>query len=104
MAATINGQKITIRELAEECIDRHGTDVLEGTINRRLLDQALRKKNLKVSDADLQGRDRPGRGGDGQNQARRRAGHRSLARASHQGRKHHARSCTFATKSGRRWR
>ena len=54
VAATINAQKITVRELAEECIDRHGTDVLDGTINRRLLDQALRKKNLKVSDADLQ--------------------------------------------------
>ena len=44
VAAIINGQKITIRELAEECIERHGTDVLEGTINRRLLDQALRKR------------------------------------------------------------
>jgi parvulin-like peptidyl-prolyl isomerase len=54
VAATINGQRITIRDLAEECIERHGTDVLEGTINRRLLDQALRKKNLKVNDADLQ--------------------------------------------------
>ncbi|HEV3137927.1 MAG TPA: peptidylprolyl isomerase, partial [Pirellulales bacterium] len=54
VAATIDGQRITIRELAEECIDRHGTDVLEGTINCRLLDQALRKKNLKIVDADLQ--------------------------------------------------
>ncbi len=53
VAATINGQKITLRELSEECIERHGHDVLEGTINRRLLDQALRKRNLKVSDADL---------------------------------------------------
>src|SRR5205823_6380399 len=47
VAATINAQRITIRELAEECIERHGTEVLEGTINRRLLDQALRKKKLK---------------------------------------------------------
>ena len=54
VAAMINGQKITMRELAEECIDRHGNDVLEGTINRRLLDQALRKRNLKVTDADLE--------------------------------------------------
>jgi parvulin-like peptidyl-prolyl isomerase len=53
IAATINDQKISIRDLAEECIDRHGTDVLEGTINRRLLDQALRKKSLKVSDEDI---------------------------------------------------
>ena len=31
VAAMINDQKITMRELAEECIERHGTDVLEGT-------------------------------------------------------------------------
>jgi parvulin-like peptidyl-prolyl isomerase len=53
VAALINGQKITIRELSDECIDRHGKDVLEGAINRRLLDQALRKRNIKITDADL---------------------------------------------------
>jgi parvulin-like peptidyl-prolyl isomerase len=53
VAALINGQKITIRELSEECIDRHGKDVLEGAINRRLLDQALRKRNIKITDVDL---------------------------------------------------
>jgi len=53
VAAVINGQKIMIRELAEECIDRHGKDVLEGAINRRVLDQALRKRNMKISDAEL---------------------------------------------------
>ncbi len=53
VAAVINDQKITIRELAEECIERHGTDVLEGAINRRLLDQAIRKQNLKVADAEI---------------------------------------------------
>jgi parvulin-like peptidyl-prolyl isomerase len=53
VAATINGQKITIRELSEECVERHGNDVLEGAINRRLLDQALRKKNLKIADDEI---------------------------------------------------
>lgn len=53
VAATINGQKITVRELAEECMERHGGEVLEGTINRKLLDQALRKRKLAVSDSDL---------------------------------------------------
>ena len=55
VAAVINDQKITIRELAEECIDRHGNDVLDGTIHRRLLDQELRRRNLKVVDADVMG-------------------------------------------------
>lgn len=53
VAAVINGQKITLRELAEECMERHGGDVLEGTINRRLLEQALRKRKLAVSDGEL---------------------------------------------------
>lgn len=49
----VNGQKITVFDLAEECIERHGSDVLEGTINRRILDQQLRKRNLKVTDAEI---------------------------------------------------
>ncbi len=53
IAAIVNGQNVTVLELAEECIQRHGTDVLDGTINRRILDQALRKRNLKVTDADI---------------------------------------------------
>ena len=81
VAATINGQKITVRELAEECIDRHGNDVLEGTINRQLLEQALRKKNLKIGRRRHRRRNRPRRGGDGQDQGRRRARRRGLARA-----------------------
>jgi parvulin-like peptidyl-prolyl isomerase len=54
MAATINGQTITLLELAEECIERHGEDVLDGAINRRLLDQSLRRRKLAVSSADLE--------------------------------------------------
>lgn len=53
VAAVINGQKITLRELAEECMERHGSDVLEGTINRRLLEQALKKRKLAVSEGEL---------------------------------------------------
>ncbi len=53
VAGVINGQKIAIRELAEVCVDRHGEDVLEGTINRRLLEQALRRQNITVTREDL---------------------------------------------------
>jgi parvulin-like peptidyl-prolyl isomerase len=55
VAAVINSQTITILELAEECIDRHGADVLQGTIHRKLLDQALRRRKLQVTDADIEG-------------------------------------------------
>jgi len=55
VAAVCNGHKIGVRELAEMCIERHGEEVLEGTINRRLLEQALKKRNLTVTEADLDG-------------------------------------------------
>ena len=53
VAATINGQKISIQQLAEECIVRNGKDVLDGEINRRLLQQALKKKSQQVAEADI---------------------------------------------------
>lgn len=53
VAARINGNSVTIRELAERCIERHGEEVLEGTINHRLIEQAARKNNVTISDADL---------------------------------------------------
>jgi parvulin-like peptidyl-prolyl isomerase len=53
VAALINGQRVNDRELAELCIDRHGEEVLEGTINLRLLEQACRRQNVEVSDADV---------------------------------------------------
>ena len=53
VAATINGQKISIQQLAEECVVRNGKDVLDGEINRRLLQQALKKKNQQVTEADI---------------------------------------------------
>jgi parvulin-like peptidyl-prolyl isomerase len=54
VAAIINGRQISIRELADECLDRYGDDVLEGAINRKIIDQAMRKRNAKLSDADIE--------------------------------------------------
>lgn len=53
-AAVINGHQITLGQLAEQCIDRHGIEVLEGTINRTLIQQACRKRSITVTEADLQ--------------------------------------------------
>ena len=53
LAAVINDRQITLRELAEECIDRHGTEVLEGTISRHLLEQACRAKKITITQQDL---------------------------------------------------
>jgi parvulin-like peptidyl-prolyl isomerase len=54
IAAIVNDQRITVAQLAAECVKRHGNDVLEGEINRKLLVQALAKAKKTVTDADLQ--------------------------------------------------
>ena len=54
VAATINNQPVSLRELQEECISRHGVEVLEGEINRKILQQELTRRQLSVSEADLE--------------------------------------------------
>ena len=49
----INGEPITIRELALECIDRHGKEVLEGTINRTLLEVECKKRGITITEKDM---------------------------------------------------
>ncbi len=51
---TSQGQiSITLAELAEQCILRHGKEVLQGMIQRRLIEQACKKQNVTVTEADL---------------------------------------------------
>ncbi|MBN2128130.1 MAG: peptidylprolyl isomerase [Sedimentisphaerales bacterium] len=52
-AAVVNGQTITVRQLSEECLSRHGKDVLEGEINRLLLIQELRRVAKAVNEQDI---------------------------------------------------
>lgn len=54
VAAVINGQQLSLAMVGEECAKRHGLDVLEGEINRKLLTQALRRAKKQVSQGDLQ--------------------------------------------------
>lgn len=53
VAALVNGEKITMRELAEACLDRHGAEALEGLIERRLILQALRRAQKEVTPEDI---------------------------------------------------
>ncbi|MEZ6111084.1 MAG: peptidylprolyl isomerase [Pirellulaceae bacterium] len=53
VAAIINGRQITIRDLSEECITRYGETVIDGEINRKLLLQAMKRKNTTVAEQDL---------------------------------------------------
>jgi parvulin-like peptidyl-prolyl isomerase len=54
VAAIVNGETITLRQVAEECIERHGIEMLDGLISRHLLQQALKKKKIQVTEADME--------------------------------------------------
>jgi parvulin-like peptidyl-prolyl isomerase len=54
VAALINGRQILLGELAEDCIARHGIEVLDGEINRAILTQELKRRNLAVTQADVE--------------------------------------------------
>lgn len=54
VAALVNGRRITLRELAEACIEWHGKEVLETTIDRRLLEQACKRQKIAIGPKDLE--------------------------------------------------
>ncbi|MEI6255677.1 MAG: peptidylprolyl isomerase [Planctomycetota bacterium] len=53
IAALVNGLPIPLARVREKCIDRHGADVLEILITRRLVDQALSREKRIVTQADI---------------------------------------------------
>jgi parvulin-like peptidyl-prolyl isomerase len=53
VAAIVNNRTLTLNELAEECIRRHGVEVLEGTISRVILDQYCNQEEIRVSEQDI---------------------------------------------------
>jgi parvulin-like peptidyl-prolyl isomerase len=53
VAAVINGKQISVARLSEECVLRHGNDVLDSLINVTLLKQALNRRGAKVEREDL---------------------------------------------------
>ncbi len=53
VAATVNGRQIPLEQLAAECITRHGQEVLDGEVNRKILQQELKRKNATVDQADI---------------------------------------------------
>ncbi|MDZ7620263.1 MAG: peptidylprolyl isomerase, partial [Patescibacteria group bacterium] len=53
VAAIINGRNIAVEQLGEECVVRHGLEVLERSISRVLIEQACKKQQVTVTEADL---------------------------------------------------
>ncbi|NIL98405.1 MAG: peptidylprolyl isomerase [Planctomycetales bacterium] len=53
VAATLNGHPVTMAELQNACIARHGKQVLENMINRALLQTEMAKARLQVTQQEL---------------------------------------------------
>ena len=53
VAALVNGEQIAYRDLAEQCVARHGQEILDGMIDRKLLEVACRRQNIVVSAKDI---------------------------------------------------
>lgn len=53
VAATIGGRPIPMPEFVKACLDRHGEEVLQGLIGRKLIEIEARNNNISVTDADL---------------------------------------------------
>jgi parvulin-like peptidyl-prolyl isomerase len=55
VAATIYDDEISIRELADQCIARHGQEVLEGMISHSILELECRRRSVTISDREIDG-------------------------------------------------
>ena len=53
VVAIVNGERVTVQELGEACLAKHAKPVLQNVISQRLLEQALAKNNLAISQEDL---------------------------------------------------
>lgn len=51
--ATVNGQAISRRQLADECVARRGQEILDTMIARLLIEQALKAKKMEVTAAEI---------------------------------------------------
>lgn len=51
--AIVNGQKISRKALVEACVQRHGEEVLESMVNKRLIQYHCQKRGIEVSQADV---------------------------------------------------
>ena len=52
--ARVNGESISYQSVADECIARHGAEVLENLVNRKLIEQACRKAQVTVSQREVE--------------------------------------------------
>jgi hypothetical protein len=53
VAAIVKGQAVPMQRFDEACVKRHGVQILEGEINRKLIEGALIQSRFQVTQADI---------------------------------------------------
>jgi parvulin-like peptidyl-prolyl isomerase len=53
VAARVNGQPVDLEQVRTICLDRHGSEVLEILVTRKLIEQALVRERQPVAQADV---------------------------------------------------
>ena len=53
IVALVNSQKVTLQELADLCVLRHGEEVLENMVNRYLILQACQERKIEITQKDV---------------------------------------------------
>lgn len=51
--ARVNGEAVSWEMLARECVERHGAEVLDNLINRKVIQQACAEQGVTVSEAEV---------------------------------------------------
>jgi foldase protein PrsA len=51
--ARVNNESLTYDQLAKECVERYGKDMLQNIINRTMIRQACEKSGIEVSEAEV---------------------------------------------------
>jgi parvulin-like peptidyl-prolyl isomerase len=55
VAALINGRPLSMLQLAEECITRHGQETLDSLITRRMIEQACAARKIQITNESIDG-------------------------------------------------
>ena len=53
VAALLNGKAISLQELADLCVLKHGREALKDMIHRRIIEQACRRETIVISEQDI---------------------------------------------------